>query len=115
MALTQQFIESVCSVCPLRNNLNWYSEKTPEDWSIELNIDKEGIKKAGKENLLEKGVKLGSRLLIDSGIDCCGVCGCSLEGMITLGKACPVGLSGENRGVFRLVRGADPKANRKEM
>ena len=59
MALTQQFIESVCSVCPLRNNLNWYSEKTPEDWSIELNIDKESIKKAGKENLLEKGVKVG--------------------------------------------------------
>lgn len=54
-----------------------------------------------------------SGILIDSGLMVCGYCGCSIAGMNAMGKACPLGYTGENKGIYAKLKGSKPKGSRK--
>lgn len=83
--LTEAFINEVCSRCEHRNRVM-------------------------------QGAPLSARLAGEAlgrlGVQFCGVCGCSLVGMAKLGKGCPLGRSGANRGLYRLLRGSRPSHQR---
>ena len=78
MAVDQQFIKNVCSTCPHRNILD------------------EGLSSL---------VKKVAEIEIGLGHDVCGKCGCNLGRMEAAGKKCPIGKSGENRGLWKLLTG----------
>lgn len=78
MAVDKKFIDKVCKSCEFYNK--------PRE---ELNRLVKVI--AGKE--------------IARGGSVCGHCGCNLQRMASAGKACPIGKSGENRGLWKLLKG----------
>jgi len=78
MAVTEEFIENVCKSCEYFNN---------------------------PQQSINKLVRTIAEKEIDRGAQVCGHCGCNLQRMITAGKACPIGKSGENKGLWRLLKG----------
>lgn len=78
MAVTAEFIETTCRSCPHHNNM-----------------------RSGVNRL----VRLVAQKEIDAGGEVCGHCGCNLHRMAAAGKACPIGKSGENQGLWRKLRG----------
>ena len=78
MSVNKEFIETVCRSCPHYNNL-----------------------RSGVNRL----VRLVAQKEIDRGGEVCGHCGCNLQRMEAAGKACPIGKSGEHKGIWRALRG----------
>ncbi len=86
MAVSNEFIEKTCKSCVHFNNL-----------------------RSGVNRL----VKLVAKKEIELGGEVCGHCGCNLRRMVAAGKACPIGKSGENKGLWRAIRGRGKKIQAK--
>ena len=82
MAVTKKFIKNVCKSCEYYNN--------PQESMNSI------VQKVAQRE-------------INMGADVCGHCGCNLKRMIKAGKACPIGKSGENKGIWKLLAGRGRK------
>ena len=76
MAVTERFIEDVCKTCEYYNN---------------------------PQKSMNQLVRRVADHEISKGASVCGHCGCNLKRMITAGKACPIGKSGESKGLWKLL------------